>query len=275
MRVLRGSACLASVLAISSCVPLPNLPDDFSLPINEIIRHTACELRSSFRILSNRAEYPNFNARQWAASVALTPKVDAEIIGRAGLTRRSNLTSPKFQTWSIGNAPGASLSFRGRRDGSVSYVMSSRKLIDASDRQIDCSNWSASHHQLAQHLGVREWLLRTAAVANGDLHGLAQIDKPTYTTNIFIKLDGAGTFTYNFPLGTDFAGIAGNTSLEETLSITLTPDPDKVAAKSLPSEGRFGTSRPTAAAPVSPAAQYRLDQIQLEQILRNLQIRAQ
>jgi hypothetical protein len=117
-------------------------------------------------------------------------------------------------------------------------------------------------------------------------------------------MDGTGNFTYNFPLGTNFANVGGWYEVDEVLSIAFTPDPkpapDAVQFPALPkakgplSENfeNFTAFRenanppvrrppriqpPRRAAPipapqgVSPAAKQRLDSQQLEQTLRNLQ----
>lgn len=255
---------------LAGCALVPDLPGDFGFPIQEIVRHSACEIRNTFPQLHG---LPGFNnADEWAVGIVLTPKADTQITGRGGITRRSNLTTT-FESWALGATPGAGLDLKGHRDGSVTYTFHTRDLLDPTF-VIDCENWSNAHHSLVQYLGLSDWLRRIIAIPNGvDGRPLVTMEKPTFNTQIVIKFDGTGNFTYNFPLGTNFASLFGSYALDETLQISMTPDPKRKPVVTLPPGGTFPGSTLVPTSGISDGARRRLDEMQIEQLLRNLQTR--
>jgi hypothetical protein len=117
--------------------------------------------------------------------------------------------------------------------------------------------------------------LRIVEAAGEGVGDLAKVDKPTYTAEIYVKYNGGGSFTYNFPFGTDFASASANFDRDEVLSIALTPDQtvQTVRVRMLPSGGVFGKKAPVTIVTVQGQnPESRLDAIQLEQSLRNLQL---
>lgn len=275
--VAMATACAMS----QGCTTIPDIPNDYSLPINEILRTSACELRTAFIDLSSD-EYRSFGAANWLLAVTLTPKTNREVTAGVGLTGRNTSDAGRtyFNIWALGStgAPGAQFNLKGHRDSAVSYNIHSRDLLDPSRFPLHCNKSSPAYHALSEHLGVGEWLKRTIAAKDAALGSLAKIDKPTYSSQIYVKFTGNGSFTYTFPLGTNFASASGSYDLDETLSIALTPDPPKevIRVQTLPSGGVFGVGKETvllSRSNVDPQA--RLDQIQLEQTLRNLQVRIQ
>jgi len=97
---------------------------------------------------------------------------------------------------------------------------------------------------------------------------LASLDNPTFTSEIFVKFTGSGSFTYNFPLGTDFGSLSGSYDLDETLTIGLTADPTKsvLFVQTLPNGGNFQDRPPDQVVTVSRVdPQAKLDSLLYQQ----------
>jgi hypothetical protein len=252
------------------CALTPGMPPDFLLPVQQIVLHAACELHDALRDI--RVSHPSFLKNQWAISVSLTPKIDTEVDLRAGLTGKSSSgTAPFFNTWSVGNAPGAEYDMKGHTDGAAAYALRSEDLLNERTFPLKCDTSSPTYNALAHQLGIRDWLERTAAAAEGDISKLTKLDKPTYNSEIIITWDGSGTFTYNYPFGTDFLGLLGSYKLDETLSIAFTPEPSKQNVRTLPTGTEFSSISSGTPSVVSAAAQSRLDLLSLQQSIVNLQ----
>ena len=66
-------------------------------------------------------------------------------------------------------------------------------------------------------------------------------DKPNYNSEITIKLQANGTYTYTFPAGTDLASFGGYYSLDEQLNISMVPiaDTKTLTVTSLPNSQQY------------------------------------
>jgi hypothetical protein len=266
---------VSAALLSGACTGLvPDLPYDFALPMQEILLQTACELQSTFRGLS-APEFTKFNANMWLIAVTLQPKVDTDLAAGIGGTRRvpTDPAALRVATWVIGQLPGAQADYKAERTGGITFDFKSKDLIQ--DTKLPCDRQTPTLHLLAQHLGVGEWLYRTAEAVNVTPSG--EIDKPSYNTDLTITFSGVGSYTYVFPPGSDFATLTGSYALDEQLNILMTPlDDQTIVAVTLPSGDRNGIvtpSRPPLASTASvSAARTRLDTIQLDQTLRTLRI---
>ncbi len=270
-----GSACVAIV--VTGCAIIPDVPPDFALPIQEILSHTACELRDAFRSL-NTKEYRRFKATEWLITVSLLPKANTAWNIGGGWTRKNPFVgSPTtFTTWQM-TGPGIQYDAKGERSSAVNYKFKSAELI--ADKKLICPA-TPSAHVLAQHLGVGAWLRRSAAAL--EAASSAAIDKPTYNTDITIKLAANGSYTFTFPPGTNLASLGGSYSLDEQLNIGMAPTdpkPKELTVISLPAgqnlkdDGRPPEQKLTTSTSSVEAAQSRLDLLQLEQAIRSLQTR--
>jgi hypothetical protein len=270
----RVSLVIPTVGLLASCAAIPQMPPDYTLPISEIIHHAVCELRFAFQDIGQTN--PNFGANSWAISVTLTPKVESELSARAGLTGKTNVNTQKFfNSWVVGAAPGAEVDVKGHRDGTVAYVIHSRDLLNEKKFPLVCDIGTSHYHELANNLGIRNWLGRIADAAEGDVEHLIKLDKPTFNSQIVIKFDGAGNFTYNFPHGTDFGGAFASYFRDESLAIALTNDPDPARLKwvnTLPKSAGYSSIIGVARSPISALAQQNLDLLRLEQTLKDLQV---
>jgi hypothetical protein len=271
MRGLLRCVQLAFVAAFSvSCSIVPDLPPDLSFPMREILLHATCELQFALRTFDT-PQFKRFNARKWLITIALNPKTDAEITPGFGLTRKvpAVATATRFNTWAL-SAPGAQFDAKTERSGGVGFVFKSPGLID--DHTLSCDTTSPSYHALAQHLGIREWLGRSVEAMY--VTGTAELDKPTYDSDINIKFSASGSYTYTFPPGIDLASLSGSYAVDEQLNITFAPlnTTPPFTVVTLPHGGKgFDPNR---AAPVSTTAvenaQVRTDFIRIEQELRKL-----
>jgi hypothetical protein len=257
--------------AMAGCVSPPGMPPDPMLPVTEIVRHATCELR--FALLSIQQSNPSFHADKWAIAITLTPTIDDEIDPRLGLTGKSTSSSgaPFFNTWSVGNAPGAEYDMKSHTDGMVDYSFKSSQLLDVQKYPLTCDTNSPNYHALTRYLGIRDWLTRTAAAAEGQLSSLTKIDKPTYNSEITITVDGSGSFTYNYPFGTDFAGLLASYKIDEKVAVAFTPETPQINVRTLPTGAAYSSVNVGNATNVSPAAQSRLDLLSLQQSIRNLE----
>jgi hypothetical protein len=269
-----AGACLP--LTLAGCTVIPQMPNDIELPIREILHNTACELRTAFKTFNTEPRYAAFQAKNWLLALTLTPKTDREVIAGIGLTGKSTSVSnpPYLSSWAFGSAavPGAQIDVKGTRNGNVVYKLHSRDLLNEKKFPLfDCDPTSSSYHALAQHIGVQDWLSRTILDKEISNAGLLSLNAPTLSSQIFVKFSGAGSFTYTFPFGTDFASATGNYDLDLTLGIALSPDEEKkeIVVTTLPSGGTFGPKQPNRIVTTTGAnAQSRLDAVvQQQQII--------
>jgi hypothetical protein len=245
MKFFGGFFCAISV---AGCSIIPDIPDDYNVPVREILQHATCELRGAFLELSD-PRYASFGAGKWLIAVKLTPKADAEVGGGVGLTGKStSLANPKhFNNWALGSvgAPGAAGDAKGTRNASITYKMSSKDLLDLR-KPLICPVDGPRYHDLAQNLGIRDWLLRTVQAKDIAVGPLATLEAPTFLAEIVVKFTGNGNFTYNFPFGTNFAAISGSYDMDDLLEITTTRDTSGpvIVVQTLPTGGVFGNRPP-------------------------------
>lgn len=272
--VVASVAAVVGCVSVVSCTAIPPLPPDFALPVREILQASSCELQHAFQHLDRRPEYDRFKPRQWLVTMTLTPKVDTEINPGIGWTHRSPVASDaeKFIKWDFGG-PGFQLDAKGERSGTIAYVYISEELIF--DDTLVCEETGPRLHALTQHLGIKNWLVRTADAMR--VSKSVNIDKPTLTSEISIKFSAGGSWAYTFPAGINLASLSGNYSLDEQFEISMAPIPDKappLKVVTLPDGGT--TFRPrsvTSSVAAIQQAQQRLDIIQLEQAIRKIQAR--
>jgi len=263
---------VASTL-IAGCAVPPGMPPDFMLPVQQIVLHSVCELRFALREIS--ISHPSFLRTNWAISITLTPKVDTQGTLNAGLTGKStSLPAAKFfNNWTIGPAPGVRYDTKGHTDGTAAYLLTSAALLDNQNQYpLYCDTSSTAYHALVRYLGIRDWLARTAAAAEGDVGSLARLNNPTYNNQIVIQFDGSGAFTYNQPFGTNFASAYGSYKLDESVAIAFTAQEVKkpVVVRTLPSGAQYSSAAPAPTA-VTPAAAATLGTLGLQQQIINLQ----
>ena len=272
---IRGAGAVPLVsLLVAGCAAPPGMPPDFMLPIQEIVLHSVCELHFALKEIA--VSHPSFLEQTWSISITLTPKIDTEGALRAGLTgKSSSLSTAKwFNTWSVGNAPGAEYDIKGHTDGTAVYLTKSTKLLEQPKPPkppVNCDTSSTAYHSLTQYLGIRDWLERTAAASEGQVSGLAKLDKPTFNSEITIQIDGSGTFTYNQPFGTNLVNGFGSYRLDESGAIAFVADPPKAAkVRTLPSGASYSSVSGIQGG-VSSAARSELSTLGLQQQIINLQ----
>ena len=258
---------MIAAIGLGSCTIVPEIPDDYSMPVQQIVLAATCELQRAFISLDQQKS--PFGAKKWLVGLTLSPKTDREVIAGVGNTGKStgDATKKYFNSWAV-VTPGLQGDVKGTSSASVSFKIHSRDLIAHPELQAKCPTANPTFNALAAHLGVGEWLARTIAAQVNGVGKLVTYDKPTFSTEIFIKYSGNGTFTYNFPLGTDLASLAGSYDLDETLSIALTPDAQKsvLVVQTLPSGGQFGSRPPDQVVVQSHVnSETRLDAIQSQQ----------
>jgi hypothetical protein len=265
-------ALLAPVCCFASaCAIMPDLPPDWAMPEQEIILHSACEVQTALRFFD---AYPPpksvFVARNWSVRLTLNPKIDADIAPGLGLTRRQPIksTATRFANLVLGGSNGATAEFRGDRTASLDFVFDSAKLID---EDLGCEFEPFSLHSLTKAIGIQDWLIRAvnAAVATN-----SSLDKPSFSTEAYLKFSGSGGYTYTFPPGTDLATLSGFYQLDEILNVNLTAKPTSVplTVATLPAGGNgFGPNAPrgVVVSTVQVLQEQRSDLQQIEQAIRN------
>jgi hypothetical protein len=265
MRISLGIFSVFSI-ALAGCGYLPTLPPDTDLPIREILLNASCELQSSLRYLDN-SHFVRFKARQWLVTVTLLPRVDTDVSAGIGFSGKSGNHS-----FVIGSGTGLGGDVKGARSSGVAYNMKSRELI--SSKTLPCDNPTPTFNALSQNLRVGEWLIRAASAM--DLNPVAEIDKPTFNSQITIKFSGDGSYSYLFPVGTPSASFAGSYAVDEQLQISLLPldpPPTHYNVRTLPVNGLKSLGIANSATLTSvQQAQRRSDTIQLDTTLRNLRI---
>lgn len=269
---MKRTPLAAAVVMLGGCTAIPDLQRDRSLPLREILEHTACELQGAFRSLT-ADRYKRFKAERWLISVKLTPKVDTDLTAGVGASWKNAGTAGKLVTWTLGT-PGVQLNAKGNRTGGITYSINSEKLI--ADTRLKCDRSSESYHALARHLGVGEWLRRTVSAMDGTL--VAELDSPTYSSQITIKYSANGSYSFSFAAGSELASLGGTYTDEQQLSITMS---EVKAAKSfsvvtLPEGEKFPAPKPAAVGRAESDAirdaKARNELLQLEQAIRSLRI---
>lgn len=271
VEIARTLAVACGGFTLSACAIMPDLPPDWAMPQQEILLHTACELQLALQGLDGRTNPKQFNARGWTIKVTLNPKVDVDIQPGAGLTRKNPFvgTPTRFVTWVAGAGSGFTLEMKGERTGSIDFGFDSAKLID--DAKLPCERETISYHSLTKSLGIRDWLYRSVDAVS--LTGAA-IDKPSFSSDVFIKFNGNSSYTYTYPPGSQLLTLGGYYQLQETLNINLTAKPkvDKIVAVTLPVGGPGSPNNVGRALVVSAgtvAQEARSDLQQIEQAIRN------
>lgn len=262
---------ILSLFALAGCSSIPDVPDQYEMPVQDILTHSVCELKTAFERLQR---IKNFHSSEWAVAISLTPRVDTDAQFNIGALGKStaNTKATNYITWVLGS-PGGQFDYKGHRDGSVSFLVHSRDLLDGK-HLIDCTPPS-SPNALLQKLGIEEWLARLIVTDKAGIDRLTHLDKPTYNSEIIVKLGlGAGGPSFVGPYATVSPTVLGSHTSDITLSIAMTPDSEKKTAGSatLP-EGAIRKNFGQVAGPsISAAARERLDTIQTDSILRNLHI---
>ncbi|MBS0270996.1 MAG: hypothetical protein JSS54_18740, partial [Proteobacteria bacterium] len=264
--LVRGVYFVLFASAAGACAVVPDIPPDFALPVRAIIAQTACELKDALTVLDRTPEYQGFKARKWLVTISLLPKATADLNGSGGFTRKSLNNPLRITTWSM-TGPGAQLDDKGIRSSGINYNVKSGDLI--LDKTLQCPPDDPSVHVLAQHLGVGEWLYRSADAKR--VASSLTVDKPTYNSEITITFSANGSYSFAFPPGTNLAAFGGSYSLDEQLNISMAPITDTPPLKvtTLPSSSNY----PQAVVSVveTEPAQLRLDLQGIETALRKLQ----
>jgi hypothetical protein len=276
MSIYRYWVSISAAFFVAGCSGIiPDVPNNYALPIEDILHNTTCELRQAFIELKSDPRFASFKANNWLIGLTLSPKTDKEVIAGVGLTGKSNSLAapPYFNSWAIGTAalPGANGDFRGTRNAGITYNIHSRDLLNVRKYPIYCDPTSPTYSVLAEHLGVREWLIRAVLAQYDAGSSLTKLDKPTFSSEIYVKFIGAGNFTYNFPFGTNFASLSGSYDEDITFSIALTGDSQTttITVQTLPTGGNFNRPPQTFVSQVNVGAATRLDSLESQQQIVN------
>jgi len=252
---------------------MPVLPPDVALPMQEILLNAACEMRAGLRSM-DFADFKRFEGDNWLIGISVTPRVDTDFYVGGGWTRKSptNVSSPnRLTNWVFGSGPGLQLDTKGVRSGGITYNIRSKALRN--DTSLPCDDSRATFHALTRRLGVGKWLHRTVEASRSPL-SIARIDRPSFYSQITVKFTAGGSYTYTFTPGTDFGSLGGYYSVDEQLQINMTKVSPTYAVNTLPSGGEWPVISSRKTGVVSEeSAKSRLDSMQLEQTIKNLQIR--
>lgn len=259
---------LAITLVTGGCSIVPDIPREAELPVAEILLNASCGLQAAFRYLDQPA-FARFRPRYWLISVALLPKIDSTISAGAGYNGKSSSVGAPYSTsWIIGSPPGLSVNTTGERNSAITFKINSGELIKSV--QLDCSNSSPTFSALTHNLGLFDWLVRSASALN--VNPAAKADSPSYNSQITIKFNGDGSYSYAFPFGGAFVAASGSYSIDEQLQISMTPldpAPRPYTVRTLPVADLNSNVR-NAATISSAIANQRLDLQQLQNTLRSL-----
>ena len=258
------------------CAIMPDLPPDWAMPQREIVLHSACEVQSALRFVAqNKPPKTVFDPDGWTVKITLNPKVDADIAPGAGVTRRqpTQTNAVRFANLVLGGSNGATAEMRGERTGSLDFVFDSLDLIRD---DLGCELEPFRLHSLTKSIGIEDWLIRAVDAA---VLSHSKIDKPSFSSEVFMKFNGSGSYTYTFPPGTNLATLSGYYQLDEMLNVNLVAKtPVKtISAVTLPkggpgfdaNQGKLLTSV------ITTLQETRGDLQQIEQAIRNTRINTQ
>ena len=255
---------------------MPDLPPDWAMPQTEIVLHAACEVQSALRTIA--LEHPPkaiFDPDGWTVKISLNPKVEDDITPGIGATRRQPVrtTAIRFANLVLGGSNGATDEMRGTRTGSLDFVFDSAKLRTD---DLGCQYEPFLLHSLTKSIGIQDWLVRSV-YASYVSH--SKIDKPSFSSEAFLKFTGSGSYTYTFPPGTDLATLSGYYQLDEILNVNLAAKTPlvKITAVTLPANGKgFTRSQgPLVASEVFTLQETRSDLQQIQQAIQNNRLNTQ
>jgi hypothetical protein len=158
----------------------------------------------------------------------------------------------------------------------VTYATHSKALIDYNPRLDQaCDTLFSSRKTREHYLGILEWWERSVPLGKNQIEKLTSINKASFNQNITIKFSAAsGSAIYTVVPYT--FNLSGSASYQHQLflSIAFTQDPKKkkIKVKTLPEGNLPRQVREVDPSSVSPNALERLNSIQLENTLRNLQV---
>lgn len=249
---------------------MPDLPADLAMPQREIVLHAACEVQSALRAIAlRRPPKAVFDPDGWTVKISLNPKVDADIMPGAGLTRRqpASSTATRFASWVIGGGSGITLDMRGQRTGNLDFNLESSDLIRD---DLSCQYEPFLLHSLTKTIGIESWLLRSVDAA---VVSHSKIDKPSFSSEVFMKFNGSGSYTYSFPpAATDLVTLGGYYQLDEILNVNLIAKPPtvRISAVTLPLNGKAFVKQQ---GPPEPSVAFSTQQTNasLQQILQAVQ----
>jgi hypothetical protein len=264
-------AAVAAGCSVGACAIMPDLPPDWALPMQEILLHSACELQWALSDLSTRND-PQFDPTAWKIAITLNPLMDADIQPGLGLTRRVPTKSgaSRFANWVLGSGNGVTADLHGTRTGSIDFDFDSAKLMK--DKHLPCDRESISYHALTKGLGIANWLQRSvdAAYISG-----STLDTPKFSAEVNMKFNGAGSYTYTFPPGTDLATLSGFYQVDEKLNINFTKKPSKSQLKivTLPlTQDQYNQNQAPVPATISILEDQQVSLQQIRQQLQNLRV---
>jgi hypothetical protein len=261
------------VIGLSSvsggCAIMPDLPPDWAMPQREIVLHSACEVQAALRVIAlSNPPRSVFDPSGWTVKITLNPKIDADIAPGAGITRRqpTNTTATRFANLVLGGSSGATAEMRGERTGSLDFDFDSAKLIGYN---LGCEHEPFLVHSLTKSIGIEKWLIHSVDAA---VLSRSKIDKPSFSSEVFMKFSGSGSYTYTFPPGTDLVTLGGYYQLDEILNVNLIAKTPvvRISAVTLPPNGNgFVTSQ----GPPAPSVVFTSQQANasLQQILQAIQ----
>lgn len=236
----------------------------------EILEHATCELQEAFKDLTHN-NFRRFKAENWLISIKINPKIDTDLTATAGYSAKHSGAAGQILTWTLGT-PGIQLNAKGNRSGGITYTIQSQKLLSATN--LPCNRSGSNYHALTQHLGVGEWLRRSVSAMSRT--EMAELDSPTYTSQITIKFGANGGYSYVFPKGSDTAGLGASYTSEQQLVITMTEikKPKTFRIISLPDGENFPIPGKALATTTEESAvqdaKNRAEILQLEQAIRSL-----
>ena len=275
MSALSKAAILIVGSATGGCAIMPDLPPDWAMPEREIVQHAACEVQAALRSIQlGRPPKSVFAPANWTVKISLNPKIDADIAPGAGLTRRNPTSGTRFANLVLGGSNGATAEMRGERTGSLDFVFDAAKLIK--DQTLGCDHETFHLHSLTKSIGIEDWLLRSVAAA---IATSSTIDKPSFSSDVLMKFNGSGSYTFTFSAGTDLATLSGYYQLQETLNVNLiakTPTKEIVAVTLPPGGAGFDTNNGhEVTSRITTLQDTKGDLQQIEQAIRNNKLNTQ
>jgi hypothetical protein len=267
--VKAATASTVCSLVLTACGIVPHIPREAQLPVAEIILSASCGLKIALEYL-DQPKFGRFHARNWLISIVLLPKTNTDLQAGVGYNGKStSVASPYLSSWVIGSAPGVNVDTKGERSSGITYKIKSSELI--AEKRLDCYDQGPNFHALINHLGLQDWLIRSALALNAN--PVAKPDNPNYNSEITVKFSGDGSYSYAFPFGGALATASGSYSIDQQLQISMTPldpPPKQYSVTTLPVDNLRSVVSNKASVSATAAATQRLDILQLQNTLRSL-----
>jgi hypothetical protein len=261
--ICKVTPVVAAAFSVCSCALIPRTPGEAELPIRAIAHRATCELHDAAILMEKKY---SFDFTNWAASIDLSPNITAEV--NAGLfgSYRNPATGATFSQWVFGSAgaPGAQVDSTGNQTDIIDYKLHMTDLLDPKKfATIRCDvHFGDETVIFPNSLGIAEFVDRIIQSRSNKVYAT---DNMSVSIDLRIKFNANVSPSYTVIRGPISGTVTGTYTDDEKLTLNLTYSPP--TSPSAPGGGHAAGGK-QGLTPIHPNARERLDNLNLQQLLR-------